>query len=288
MVENKKQYSVLMSVYRKENPDFLRESMESIYNQTVPTNDFVLVCDGLLTKELDAVIDEMKEKFGKRLNVIREKDNHGLGYSLNIGVKKCKNELIARMDSDDVAVPDRIEKQLGKLKSNDFDVIGSNIAEYDENMKKCLSLRCVPERDKDIKKYARRRNPMNHMSVCFRKSKVLESGNYMDMNGFEDYYLWARMIQRGDKFYNIQENLIRARGDSSMLKRRGGRKYFSQMKEFERTLKKMKFISAGQYYQNVAIRSIFSLVPSWTRNRLYRKVLRRSDVQRKKGVICHE
>ena len=100
-------YSVLMAVYSKEQPEHLRQAMESIYNQTVPTNNFVLVCDGPLTGELDAAISDMQERFGASLEIVRLANNGGLGNALNEGIKHCKNELIARMDSDDIAYPDR-------------------------------------------------------------------------------------------------------------------------------------------------------------------------------------
>lgn len=269
------EYSVLMSVYAKENPDFLRQSMQSIYDQTVPTNDFVLVCDGLLTVELDKVIEEMQEKFGKRLRVLRQGENRGLGASLGLGVKKCKNELIARMDADDVAREDRIEKQLEMFKNGDFDVVGSNIVEYDEGMKEIFGVRSVPEGDEDIKEYAKRRNPINHMSVCYRKSKVIEAGNYQDMPGFEDYYLWVRMMRRKCKFYNVQSSLVKVRGGTSMMKRRGGKNYSSWMRKFEKELKKMGFISFMEYCGNVVVRALSSAVPLSVRNGLYRRILRR-------------
>ena len=265
-----------MSVYQKEKPEFLRESMESIYDQTIPTDDFVLICDGPLTEELDGVIEEMQNKFGERLRVIRQEENRGLGYSLNLGVKECKNELIARMDSDDISVVDRIEKQLRILENSGVDVVGSCITEYDEDMKQVLGVRNVPGRDEEIKKYARRRNPVNHMSIILRKSKVIDAGNYKEMPGFEDYYLWIRMMKKDCKFYNVQDSLVKVRGGDAMVGRRGGWLYFGRMKEFEKILKKMDFISTKEYYENIAIRSFSSLAPSWMRSGLYRKVLRSS------------
>lgn len=263
-----------MSVYQKEKPEFLRESMESIYNQTVPTNDFVLICDGPLTEELDGLIEEIQEKFGRRLRVIRQAENRGLGYSLNLGVKECKNELIARMDSDDVAVSDRIEKQLKIFKQKDVDVVGSNIVEYDENMREALGTRNVPESNEDIRKYAKRRNPINHMSVCFKKSKVIECGNYMDMKGFEDYYLWIRMMRCECSFYNIQEELVKVRGGNSMMERRGGKSYVKNMIKFEKHVCGLHFISRLDCANNIVIRIAVSSVPNSARSFFYSKVLR--------------
>lgn len=271
-----KKYSVLMSVYAKENPDFLCESMLSMYNQTVPTDDFVLVCDGPLNEDLDKVIAEMQKKFGKRMRVFRLEKNQGLGLALRFGVEKCKNELIARMDSDDIAVENRIEKELAILEKMDVDVVGSNVVEYDENMEQTFGVRKVPEKNEDIVKFAKRRNPVNHMSVCFKKSKVIDVGNYEHIPGFEDYYLWVRMIVQDCKFYNVQEPLMKVRGGVQMVRRRGGLKYLKGILEFQKILHKNKIISVFRAFINVFERLTVALAPNFLRGKLYSKVLRDS------------
>ena len=269
-------YSVLMSVYAKEKPEFLRESMMSMYEQTIPTDDFVLICDGPLNERLDAVVDEMQEKFGETLRVIRLNRNHGLGYTLNLGVKECKNELIARMDSDDISVKDRVEKQLRALEENsDVSVVGSNVAEYDEDMDKQTAYKNVPEKNEDIMAMMKKRNPMNHMSVMFRKSKVLSAGNYLEMPFFEDYYLWVRMVKDGNKFYNIPESLVNVRGGLQMVGRRGGIKYMKNIVRFQKVLKKNKIIAVPRLMINVFERLAVALIPNGARNMVYMKMLRR-------------
>lgn len=269
-------YSVLMSVYVKEKPGFLRESMMSMFEQTVPTNDFVLICDGPLNDGLDKVISEMQEKFGEALRVFRLSENRGLGLALRFGVEKCKNELIARMDSDDVAVKDRCEKELGVFEKMDVDVVGSNITEYDEKMEKALGVRKVPESDAEIKKYAKRRNPVNHMSVMFKKTKVLEAGNYLDMPGFEDYYLWARMMKNKCRFCNVQESLMQVRGGNEMVRRRGGTKYLKNIVCFQNVLRENRIIATPRLLVNIVERSAAALIPSGARSVIYTKVLRRA------------
>lgn len=265
-----------MSVYAKEKPDFLRESMQSMLDQTIPTNDFVLVCDGPLTEELDAVIDGMQKKFGKKLRVFRLKENQGLGLALRFGVEKCKNELIARMDSDDISVRDRIEKQLEVFERIDVDVVGSNITEYDETIEKISGLRKVLKNNEDIIKFAKYRNPMNHMSVFFKKSNVLEAGNYKDMPGFEDYYLWVRMMHNGSTFYNVQDSLVKVRGGVDMARRRGGKKYVKFLVAFEKELLKLKFISKLEFVKNIIVRVPVSCLPAATRIVIYKHALRGS------------
>lgn len=267
-------YSVLMSVYAKEKPGFLRESMMGIYEQTVPTNDFVLVCDGPLNDALDEVVEDMQAKFGEVLRVVRLSKNHGLGYALNVGVTECKNELIARMDSDDVAVKDRCEKELKIFEEKDVDVVGSIVDEYNSDLKKCLSRKNVPENDAEIKKMLKKRNPMNHMTVMFKKDKVLEAGNYQEMAFFEDYYLWARMVKNGCKFYNVQESLVNVRGGAKMAERRGGIKYVKNIVRFQKILWKNRVTSAPRMFINVTERATVALMPNSMREVVYVKMLR--------------
>ena len=271
----KQQYSVLMSVYAKEKPEFLRKSMMSMYNQTVPTDDFVLVCDGPLNKKLDKVIDDMQKKFGNRLRVFRLEENQGLGLALRFGVKKCKNELIARMDSDDVSDKNRVKKELKIFDKMDVDVVGSNIVEYDEKMKTKLDKKIVPEQHDDIARMLKTRNPMNHMSVVFKKSKVLAVGGYKEMPFFEDYYLWARMIERGYIFYNIQDDLVSVRGDTGMIARRGSLEYVACIRCFERELRAMEMINGLQYMVNLLTRYSVALSPVFLRDIVYGSMLRR-------------
>lgn len=275
MAGKKENYSVLMSVYEKEKPDFLHQSMQSIYNQTIPTNDFVLICDGPLTEGLENVIKKMQKKFGKRLRVVRLEKNVGLGNALKVGIEECRNELIARMDSDDVSEKDRIEKQLKKIDKTGVDVIGSNIAEYDENMVNITGRRVVPTEHENILKMMKTRNGMNHVTVVYKKSKVLDSGNYLDMPGFEDYYLWVRMMVNGCSFYNIQEDLVKVRCGDGMIGRRGGNNYIKNTKRFERTVYEMGFISYIQYLEIVVGRFFVSAMPNKIRSIVYKKALRK-------------
>ena len=264
-----------MSVYANEKPEFLRKSMMSMYSQTVPTDDFVLVCDGPLNKKLDKVIDDMQQKFGERLRVFRLEENQGLGLALKFGLKKCKNELVARMDSDDISNKDRIKKQLKIFEELDVDVAGSNIIEYDEKMKVNRTRRVVPECHDDIVKMLKKRNPMNHVTVVFKKSKVMAAGGYKEMMFFEDYYLWARMINRGYTFYNIQDDLVSVRADFGMLARRGSLDYIVCIRNFEQELKAMNLINIFQYETNLLTRYLVALSPVFLRDILYNKALRR-------------
>lgn len=275
-------YSVLMSVYYKEKPDFLKQSMESIFQQTVPTNDFVLVCDGPLNNELDTVINEMQKLFGERLKVIRLAKNGGLGNALNEGIKHCKNELVARMDSDDIAYADRCERQLEVFKRYPEISICSGIVEEFTDNPSVVDARRVPqETNAEIIEFAKMRNPFNHPCVMYRKSDVEAVGSYQDFYLLEDYYLWLRMLMADYKGYNLQEPLLHMRAGSEMYKRRGGWRYVQTQMNLFRFMKEKGFISEWHYFKGCFLRGASAICPNWFRKFMFERFLR--DTACKKG-----
>lgn len=275
-------YSVLMSVYKGEKAENLRIAMNSMWNQTVPTNDFVLICDGPLTPELDAVIEEMEAAHHNTLRVVRFEENHGLGYALQIGVKECKNGFIARMDSDDISRPERCEKQLVVLTAHpELSICGSLIEEFTEiesgaavptSISAC---RVVPEKADEILEFAKKRNPFNHVTVMYRKEAVLIAGNYQDVRYMQDYYLWIYMLIAGFKGYNIQESLVWVRVDGNMFKRRSGRLYRNIQLNLFKYMKNQGFISSFQYIKSSILRAGSSIAPNWLRQFMFKIVLRK-------------
>lgn len=272
---NEMKFSVLLSVYYKENPSFLEQALKSVFNQTISPSEVVLVQDGLLKDELNSVIEKFKGKYKKNFKVIKFKKNRGLGNALHDGLLECSNEIVFRMDTDDICRKDRFEKQLEIFKKMDVDVVGGNIIEFDERMKSEIGKRIVPESDKEIKKKMKKRNSINHVSVAYKKSKVLEAGNYLDMLYFEDYYLWARMIKNNCKFYNIQENLVNVRAGNNMIKRRGGIRYIKYTISFEKKLLYLDFINYFEYIKNIVERTLVTLMPINIRFLIYKKILRK-------------
>lgn len=268
-------YSVLMSVYYKEHPDYLRQSMQSIYDQTVPTDDFVLVCDGPLTPELDAVIADMQQQFGPRLNVCRLLKNGGLGKALNFGIGQCKNDLVARMDSDDVSRPDRCERQLAVFRDHpEYSLVSGIVEEFSDTITNVSVRRIVPEHQNDIIDFAKRRNPFNHPCIMYKKSDVEAAGGYQDFYLLEDYYLWIRMLQQGFIGYNLQEPLLWMRAGSDMYKRRGGWKYVQSQRNLFKYMAQTGFITGSQYQIQSMIRLIGAVVPNWLRAVLFKQILR--------------
>lgn len=269
-------YSVLMSVYYKEHPDYLRQSMQSIYDQTVPTDDFVLVCDGPLTPELDAVIADMQQQFGPRLNVCRLLKNGGLGKALNFGIGQCKNDLVARMDSDDVSRPDRCERQLAVFQNHpEYSLVSGIVEEFSDTITNVSVRRIVPEHQNDIIDFAKKRNPFNHPCIMYKKSDVEAAGGYQDFYLLEDYYLWIRMLQQGFIGYNLQEPLLWMRAGSDMYKRRGGWKYVQSQRNLFKYMAQTGFITASQYQIQSVVRLIGAIVPNWLRAFLFKQILRK-------------
>lgn len=269
-------YSVLMSVYYKDNPTWLQEAIESMLNQTIKTDDFIIVEDGKLTDELEDVVNFYEEKYNDIVTVLRLKENRGLGPALALGIQKCKNELIARMDSDDISVPDRCEKQLNKYREKpELDIVGSSIAEFIDNTNNVQAYRILPETDEEIKKFARRRNPFGHPSVMLKKSKILEAGNYRSYYLVEDYDMWVRMIQHGAKSYNFQEILVFMRISDDFYKRRGGLKYLKSILKFKKEQLHNGFYSKKDFIVSSCAHIIMCLMPNKIRDLLYRKVLRK-------------
>lgn len=263
-------YSVLMSVYYREKPEYLRQSMNSILNQSVPTDDFVLVCDGPLTEELDAVIESMQREYPYILHVVRLETNAGLGNALNTGIKFCKNDIVARMDSDDIARPDRCERQLTIFEQNpEIGMVSGIVEEFTTDPSIIDARRVPPEKHEDILKFAKKRNPFNHPCIMYRRSAVEAAGGYQEIFLLEDYFLWVRMLLNGTIGYNIQEPLIWMRAGSDMYKRRAGMKYAKAQVRLFSVFYSIGFVSLGGFVQACIIRVCSSMSPNWLRKFMF-------------------
>ena len=263
-----------MSVYSKENPFFLKESLKSIWvDQTVMPSEIVLVKDGRLTKELDRIIEDAKNDMPLRIVTLEK--NQGLGVALNKGLLKCSYELVARMDTDDISKSNRFEMQTNIFKNYDnVDVVGSWTDEFINETENIKSVRKVPENHDEIKKYSKKRSPVNHPTVMFKKEAVLKAGNYIDFPLFEDYHLWGRMIMLGAKFYNIQKSLLFFRTTNDTYRRRGNLKHGVQEIKLQLFFFKIGLINFYQLIVNIVIRFSIRILPNFIRMYFYKSVLR--------------
>lgn len=267
-------YSVLMSVYAKEKPEFLRQSIGSMAAQSCPPAEIVLVCDGPLTEGLDEAVAALERELGDLLRVIRLEKNLGLGPALRRGVSACGSEYIARMDSDDVALPFRCQRQLDFMTANSLDVCSAAVTEFETEVTAPLSRRTLPLTHEELGAFAKARNPVNHPSVMFRRSKVLEAGGYEDVPWFEDYDLWVRMFQSGARFGNLPETLVYMRVSGFSYLRRGGWAYCKACAGFWRRVRRRGFVTDGEYLRNILCRGLVSLAPNFLRRYLYQNKLR--------------
>ena len=204
-------FSVLMSVYINENPIYFEVALKSIIDQTRKPDEILIVKDGKLTDDLEEIIKKYKNKYSI-ISTLELENNVGLGKALSIGIKKCKYTLVARMDTDDIAKPNRFEKQIEIFfKNTEIDIVGSWVEEFEEIDKKIYvkSIKKLPEKNSEIIRLLKKRNPMNHPSVMFKKDVVIRNGNYSEKyNRLEDYYLWFNLAIKKCEFYNIQEVLL--------------------------------------------------------------------------------
>jgi glycosyltransferase involved in cell wall biosynthesis len=262
-------FTVLISVYAKDKPKYFDEAVASIWDsQTLRPGQIVLVKDGPLTKELECSINRWAEKIGKFLTIVPLPENNGLGAALNVGLKQCWFDLVARMDSDDISLPDRFEKQLAFMDANP-DIIASSafIEEIDESGK-VVFVRRLPELHENLIRYSKIRSPFNHVAVIYRRNSILGIGGYPNIFP-EDWALWALLIQNDCRIANMQEILVKVRVSEEFIYRRGLSFLIGEIKLF-RYQKEIGFLTWPEYLRNVTIRIGIRLLPAFVRRWLYK------------------
>ena len=266
-------FSLLLCTYKNDNPLHLKECLDSIVAGTVYPSEIVIVKDGPLTDELEAVLRNFN--FPNKMNIVALPRNMTLGVARAEGTKAASHNCIALMDSDDIIVPDRFEKQLAAIEKNpDINIIGGQIAEFNEVKSQAHASRQVPVNHEDILVYVKKRNPFNAMTDMFKKDLALESGNFRYFPGFEDYDLWARMIRNGAVCRNCPEVLVYARTGSGMYSRRRGVGYIRQEWRMQRLLRNLRITTAAQFLTNALKRIPLRLLPGFLIKRIYTKYFR--------------
>lgn len=269
-------YSVLMSVYAKESPEYLAEALRSMLVQTVPPEQIVLVEDGPLTRGLNGVIETFSKQHDGLLDVVALPKNEGLGNALAHGIPVCRNEIIARMDSDDYAFPTRMEKELAKMSEYNLDMVGSQIVEFISDPEQPVVKSDLPIDQQSIVAYSKRRNPFRHPSMVFRKSRVLNAGNYSaDYLYFEDWDLFNRMLASGCKAANIDEPLVAMRVSPDFYARRGGPAYIPHIWKFKTEQLRRGYFTFSQFLGTTIPHILVCLVPNSVRSFIYTHLLRK-------------
>lgn len=270
-------FTVLMSVYEKETPSFFDLSLESVLkNQTLPPNEMVLVCDGPLNLELDAVIEKYATQYHSIMRVYRLPVNGGLGKALNFGLERCSHGLVARADSDDVCAKNRFQLQVDYLGKNpDIAVVGGSIQEFAEDPNIPLRRKDNPSTPEGAYKKAKISNPLNHMTVMFRRDVILSLGSYRDVPYLEDYDLWTRLLIAGHKVSNINEVLVYARVGNGMAARRSNHKQIEGWRTVSANMLSNGMINKWEYHRNMLYIKGFVYMPLNMKEFIYNTLLRK-------------
>lgn len=267
--------SVLMSVYVKEKPEYLQAALESVVTQTYPVSEIMLIEDGPLTEQLYEVLGVYQEKYPDIIRRFAFEENRQLGRALAKGVELCTNELVARMDTDDIAMPDRIEKQVVYMESHpEVHVLGGAIREFnDEGTTDRVKL--MPKTQEEVLSYAKNRNPLNHMTVMFRRSAILEVGNYQHFPYLEDYSLWSRMLSKEYQIRNVDDILVKARTSMALVGRRSGWAYFKDFARLRKFQHELGLTNLLEYMISMAGTFVMIMQPGFIKELAYKKVLRK-------------
>lgn len=267
-------FSVSICVYGKDNPEWFDIAVQSVLNQTVKPDEVVIVVDGPVPEDLSKII----KKYEKNIifKVVWLPQNLGHGNARRIGLEKTSNELVALMDADDICMRYRFEQQLKFFEDNpNIDIVGGNIAEFIDYESNIIGKRIVPQSDKDIKAYLKKRCPFNQMTVMFKKSSVMKAGGYLDWFCDEDYYLWIRMFLNKAIFANTGTVLVNVRVGKDMYARRGGIKYFLSEAKLQKLMYKKNIISFCCAFFNITQRLILQvLMPNCCRAILFKTLAR--------------
>lgn len=271
-------FTVVISVYKNDNEKFVRDALDSmLIFQSVKPSEIVIIQDGPVSTGLMNLLHEYEKNYLDIIHIIRLEQNGGLGKALNLGVKMAKYDIVARMDSDDICLPDRFKKQLTYLNLHpECNIIGGQMTEFIDSPDNIVGYRKVPLTNKGIYDYMKSRCALNHVTVMFRKSEVLRVGNYQDWFWNEDYYLWIRMMLAGCKFANLPDVLVNVRVGKDMYARRGGWKYFKSEAKLQGYMLQHKLISFPLYLYNVAIRfAVQVAMPNALRGWVFRTFARK-------------
>jgi len=269
-------YSVLMSVYAKENPSYFKESIDSMLNQSLKPDEIVIVKDGPLTDALETIIKEYSSQNNQLFTIVPLKKNVGLGRALDKGIAVCRNELVARMDTDDISSADRCEKQVQMFEDNpNLSMVGTMIDEFYDTPDNIVSSRKVPLHDKEIYKFMRRRSPFNHPTVMFRKSQVIRCGGYGNFRRKQDLDLFSRMINSGCETANINESLLLFRSNEDNFKRRSSWSYCKSYIDVQIAIWKRGHCSFSDLMYVIAGQIVLYISPRWMMKWISRSYLRK-------------
>jgi glycosyltransferase involved in cell wall biosynthesis len=267
-------FSLLLSVYDGDRPDYLRRAFRSaVHEQTLQPGQVVIVRDGPVREELAQCLEELRSTSPVPVTFVPLEHNRGLGPALDSGLAASQFDVVARMDADDVSMPNRFEVEVPLIEN--ADIVGSGLLEFVGDIDQVVGQRIPPTDSAQIAAYARMHDPFNHPTVVYRRSAVLAAGGYGDLPLMEDYALFARMLANGARAVNVAEPLVYYRVGATAFKRRGGLALLRSELRLQREFRRLRFTTTVQFARNVAIRGGYRLVPWWLRRAVYRPVVSR-------------
>lgn len=270
------QFTVLMSVYEKDDANYFIEAVHSNFQQSVKPKELILVVDGFIPRQLETAVSTVKNQYQGQIKVIRLEKNSGLGLALREGMKHIQTNLVARADSDDISDKNRFEKQLLEFsREPDLVIVGGLAKEFVGGVSNITSSRRLPKNDIEIRKFSKFRSPFNHPTVMFKKDEILKAGNYQSFKSFEDYHLWMRVLNLGGRVKNIDDAVVFMRTDTGMYSRRGGVTYALQNLKLRWFFMKIGSISLFDMLLVDTILMITALIPTSFRSVLYKIFLRK-------------
>ena len=274
--------TVVIPIYMKNDALQFSEAVGSVLRQTMLPDEILVVADGAVSEELDNIVSNLivqvtKDNLSLEINYLKLEKHEGLGTAMNRAVEIAKGDFIARMDADDISLPDRFEKQMKCFDDdNNLSVVGGQIAEFDGNLKSVTGRRVVPLEHDDIANYMKSRNGMNHVTTILKKKDLIATGSYQSFHFLEDYYLWVRMISKGFVFKNIPDDVVMVRAGKEQMDRRGGIKYLKQQVHVFKYMLSIGFISFPRFLLNILERSfVHTLLPVSLRSMFYQTFLRK-------------
>ncbi|TNY36790.1 glycosyltransferase [Thermomonospora catenispora] len=263
-------FSLLLTVYGGDREEYIRAAFRSaVHDQTLRPDEVVLVQDGPVPDAVAGCLEELVATSPVQVTFLRLERNQGLGPALDAGLSACTNDIVARMDADDIAMPHRFRTQVPLVRAG-ADLVGAGLLEFDTDPSDIVGRRIPPSDPLDIARYSRLHDPFNHPTVVYRRSAVLDAGGYGDLPLMEDYWLFVRMIARGARVVNVAEPLVYYRVSDGAYERRGGRALLQSELRLQREMLRHGFISRAQYLRNVIIRGGYRLVPTAVRRPVYR------------------
>ncbi len=272
-VSSPEPFALLLPVYFRDDPDYLRTAFRSaVHDQTVRPDHVLLVRDGPVPEPLDTCIAELCADSPVPVNVVRVERSTGLGPALDAGLAASPHDIVARMDADDIALPNRFEVQLPLIRAG-ADIVGAGLIEFETDPAAPGRRRVPPTDPDDIRRYARIHDPFNHPTVVYRRKAVVAAGGYGDLPLMEDYWLFSRMLAAGARAMNVAEPLVYYRVGAGAYQRRGGREQLRSELALQKRLRDTGLISRVQYVRNVIVRGGYRLLPWRVRRTIYRLVV---------------